>query len=99
MARTAKLCALRLSPLYVAGLVHGANDAPSRLHSKLKFAGRLTLSVPVKPKLALVEVVLEPSAGPEVMLVSGLTESITQPKVPGLASVLPAASVAFTAKV
>src|SRR5712691_9479807 len=62
-------------------------------------AGAVRLSVPAKSKLADVVVVVEPSAGPAVMLVSGGVTSMIHVNEAGLGSVLWAASVAVTVKV
>ena len=55
--------------------------------------------MPTNVKVADVSVVLEPSAGPAVMLVSGGVTSMVQVNEAALGSLLPAASVAVTVKV
>jgi hypothetical protein len=72
--------------------VQVANGAPSSEQLKVD-----PVSVEVKAKLALVAVV--GSVGFDVMLVSGALVSIVQVRLAGLASVLPAASLARTWKV
>jgi hypothetical protein len=74
------------------GLVQAANPAPSSWHSNV-----LPASVEVKLKLA--EVAFVGLAGVAVMDVSGAAVSIVQVKLAGVASVLPAGSVARTWKV
>jgi hypothetical protein len=70
--------------------VHAANEAPSLLHWKVEPASE------ENEKLA--EVLLTYPEGPEAMVVSG-GEATVQVRLAGLASVLPAVSVAFTWKV
>jgi hypothetical protein len=57
------------------------------------------LSLPVKSNVADVLFVLDPSAGPDVIVVSGAVVSIVHSKCPGVGSVLPAESVASTSNV
>ena len=83
----------------MTGLVHGAKSAPSRLHSNVRSRAAVTLSDPVNSNVAVVAVVVELSAGPAVMPVSGFTVSITHVKLAGSWSALPAASDAVTVKV
>ncbi len=68
------------------------NGAPSSLHSKV-----LPALVAVKPKLALVLLVV--SGGLAVIVVSGAVVSMVQVKLAGVASTLPAGSMARTWKV
>jgi hypothetical protein len=77
-----------------------AQDPESSLHWKVE-----PLSVELKPRLALVAVVV--SEGLEVIVVlgavvstggGGVTACTAQPRVAGVASVLPALSVALTEK-
>jgi hypothetical protein len=77
-------------------------DPESREHWKVE-----PLSLELKPRLALVKVVVP--EGPELIVVSGavvsagggggVDDDTVQPRVAGEVSVLPAASVAFTANV
>jgi hypothetical protein len=79
--------------------VQPTQDPESSLHWKVE-----PLSVALKPRLALVEVVV--AGGLEVIVVlgavvspGGTTASTVQLRVAGVASVLPAVSVALTEKV
>ena len=82
----------------VWGLVQAANGLPSTRHWKL-----LPASVEVNEKSGVASFIVEPPAGPAVMDVSGGVVSagpeIVKLRVAGEASVLPAASVAFTRNV
>src|SRR5207244_3451091 len=91
LARTWKVCEEPSTrPLSAVGLVQAAKAAASSLHSKLApLSGEL--------KLMLGAAVL--SAGPLLMIVSGAVRSTVQVTVAGLASMLPAASLARTWKV
>src|SRR5207244_8717992 len=91
LARTWKVCVLASArPLSAVGLVQAAKAAASSLHSKLALlSGEL--------KLMLGAAVL--SAGPLPMIVSGAVRSTVQLTVAGVASMLPAASLARTWKV
>ena len=62
-----------------------AKAALSRLHSKVRLAAGVKLSVPVKLKLGAL-----PEGVPEVIEVSGGVVSIVQLKLAGEASILPA---------
>jgi len=84
--------------LYVFADVQLPHAPESSLHWKVEL-----LSVAEKEKLAVVAVVV--AAGPELIVVSGAVASAggagactVQERVAGEASVLPAASVAFTEK-
>src|SRR5436309_12373410 len=97
-ARTANVWLVRLKPENNTGLVHREKAPPSRPHSKLSAPGAVKLSKPSKSKLADVFVVLDPSGGPLVIVVSGGVTSIVHANEAALWSVLPAASVAATVK-
>src|SRR5919106_507091 len=92
VARTSKVCepADRLVKLF--GDVQEAKEPPSSLHSKLELP-----SLEVNEKLESVS--LEASDGAAVMFVFGAVRSTLQEGEAGVASVLPAASVARTSKV
>ena len=80
--------------------MHATCGAPSRLHWNVEPA-----SVEVNSKEALVDVDVDASGGPDVIVVSGGVVSPPPPeltlqvRVAGVASVLPAASVARTLNV
>ena len=74
------------------GLEQAANALPSSEHSKM-----LPASVPVKLKVALVPLVS--ASGLVVMVVSGAVMSMVHVKAAGVASTLPAVSMARTWKV
>ena len=102
VARTSNVRDPSASPSSVCELVQGVNPPPSSWHSKVRLPGRVTSSVPVNVNVAEVE--LDGSGGPEVILVSGgvvsgAVVSIVQVWEAGVASVLPAVSVARTSKV
>ena len=73
--------------------MQGANDAPSRRHSK-EATPEPPASLPEKAKLA--EAALLSAGGLESMLVVGAAVSIDQLKVAGVWSTLPAVSIART---
>ena len=57
LARTANVCGPSLRLLYVAGLVQALKPPLSSWHSKARFAGSVTSSVPEKWKTAVVALV------------------------------------------
>jgi hypothetical protein len=87
-ARTEKLCEPSPRPVNSFGLVQASKAPASSAHSNVASASE------VKEKLALLELVL--ASGPPTIDVSGAAESTIHVKEAGLASVLPAASVART---
>src|SRR2546427_8452961 len=89
---------LTVTGVQTCALPISAKAAPSKLHSKVREEGGVTLSDPAKSKLGDVFVVLEPSAGPPVMVVSGGVTSTVHANEAPRWSVLPAASVAVTVK-
>jgi hypothetical protein len=91
MARTANVCEPTPRPVYVRGLVHGANTVVSSRHSNVD-PGSLAL----KPNVADVAVV--ELAGPDVIVVFGGVRSATV-HAHSVEPALPAASVARTDKV
>jgi len=91
-ARTRKVCDPAPSPVYVCGLVHAANGAASRLHSKVA-----PVVSDVKSKVAVVSFV--GPAGADVIVVSGAVVSTVQVRVAGVGSTFPAISAARTSKV
>jgi hypothetical protein len=92
LAFTWNTCEPSARPLYASGLLQVANAAPSNEHANVAGA-----SVLAKEKVAPVEPL--GLAGEAVIDVSGATESTVHVKLAGVASVLPAASLAFTWKV
>src|SRR3954454_10855996 len=94
MPRTAKEWVPSESGLVVKGDVQVVNEEPSTEHSKTA-AG----SSAEKPNVGVLSAVVEPSAGPESIVVSGAPRSTSKLRLAGVASVLPALSVARTAKV
>ena len=92
VARTRKVCAPRARPVRSRGLVQAANGAASSEHSNVEPA-----SVAEKAKVALVLCVV--AGGADVIVVFGGAVSTVQERVAGVGSVLPAGSVARTAKV
>jgi hypothetical protein len=95
LARTLNWCVPTASPVRSRGDVHAANGALSSEHSKVE-----PDSLEENVKLALVLVVV--AAGPEPIVVSGAVVSgggwIVQLWLAGVASTLPAASLARTSK-
>ena len=91
-ARTSNVCAASVSPVYDAGLEQSANAPPSIRHSKPGPA-----SDAVNEKLALVE--FDADGGEEVMVVFAGVVSTVNVNDAGVASTLPAASIARTSKV
>ena len=91
-ARTSNMCAASVRPAYDAGLEQSAKAPPSRRHSNPGPA-----SEAVNEKLALVE--LAAAGGEDVIDVSAAVVSIVKMNEAGLASTLPATSVARTSKV
>src|SRR5207249_6335171 len=89
---TAKLWLPSASAAVVCGLVQELQLPPSMRHSKVE-PGSLAL------KLKLGVVSLEGLAGPLSTAVLGAVKSIAQVRLAGLASVLPAVSVARTSSV
>lgn len=91
------MCDPSLSVAVVCGLVQVANGALSTRHLKL-----LPASVEVNENSGVESSVVDPSAGPAVIDVSGGVVSggpvIVKPRVAGEGSVLPAASIARTEK-
>ena len=85
------MCAPRLT-LYVFGDVHAAHDPPSSLHSKVE-----PDSDEVKVNVAVLDERGAP--GPLVIEVFGAVLSTVHVRVAGVASTLPAASLARTEKV
>src|SRR3712207_1490663 len=94
VARTAKLCWPSLRFDVVKGDEHGANGSPSTEHSKVEL-GSSELNV----KVGVESLVRPPSAGPELIVVSGLSRSTVKVRLAGVWSVLPKVSVARTSKV
>ena len=92
IARTWKVCDPSERPEYAFGLEQVANDPASSLHSNV-----LPASVEWNVKLALDEP--DGFDGDVSITVSGAAVSTVHVKVAGLASVLPALSVARTSKV
>jgi hypothetical protein len=92
VARTLNVCEPLASPAYGFGLVQVVNPPLSSSHSKVEPG-----SLAVKEKLA--EVLAVGSLGEAVMVVFGAPVSTVHVNVAALASVLPAGSVARTAKV
>ncbi|MFP5452314.1 MAG: hypothetical protein ACLGG9_11295 [Thermoleophilia bacterium] len=92
VARTSNVCAPSLRPVNCTGETQGANDAPSRRHSKVDPASD-------DAKLTLVEIVLITAAGAWVIVVCGATLSTTKATSAGVESVFPAGSVARTRNV
>ena len=92
VAFTAKVWEPSLRLLRLFGELQLVKAAPSRLHWKVEFA-----SLEEKSKLG--EALLDWLVGLVSMVVSGATVSTVQVVEGGEASVLPAASVAFTEKV
>jgi hypothetical protein len=92
VARTSKVWSPSASPARLSGLVQALQEPPSSRHSNVE-----PPSLEEKEKLAPVAFVGSP--GWAVIVVSGAAVSIVQVKVAGVASVLPAASVARTSKV
>ena len=86
------MCDPSARPVSASGEVHDENAAPSSRHSKVA-----PVSVAVNEKLA--DAVADGSAGCAVMVVSGAPVSTLQVKLAGVASVLPAESVARTENV
>ena len=91
-ARTSNVCAASVSPVYDAGLEQSANAPPSSRHSNPGPA-----SDAVNEKLALVE--FDADGGEEVMVVFAGVVSTVNVNDAGVASTLPAASIARTSKV
>ena len=92
VARTSNVWLPAPSAAVVSGLVHGAYEPPSTRHSKVA-PGLLAL----KSKVGVVS--FDGSFGPESIVVSGAVRSIAHVYAAGVASVLPAGSVARTSKV
>jgi hypothetical protein len=92
VARTWNVCVPRARAEYVFGLVHAANAAASSLHSNVE-----PLSLEVKSNEAVVAVV--GSAGADEIVVFGAVTSTVHVYAAGVASMLPAKSVARTSKV
>ena len=92
VARTSNVCEPSASPVYDCPLVQEANEPVSSLHSNVEPA-----SVAVNEKLALVELV--GLFGDVVIVVFGAPVSTAQLWVAGVASVVPAGSVARTSNV
>ena len=96
MARTEKVWAPSASAAVgvwaAPGPLQGANAAESKRHSKVE-----PVSLEEKPKVG-VESLVGPEA-PEVIVVFGAWVSTVKERVAGVASTLPAGSVARTAKV
>ena len=92
MARTAKVCAPSASASVVNGVVQAANAAASRRHWNVEPS-----SDAVKPNVGAFSWVELP--GLLVMVVSGGTVSTVKAQVAGVGSMLPAPSMARTAKV
>jgi hypothetical protein len=92
VARTCTVWLPSARPVYVLGLVQAANAPASSLHWNVLLA-----SVEVNEKLALVAFV--GLTGPSVIVVSGAVASTVHVKLAGVASVLPAGSVARTSNV
>lgn len=86
-ARTLNVCNPAASPVYAFGDVQAPYPVPSRSHSNVAVA-----SGDEKVKEAEVEFVGE--AGPEAIVVSGAVRSIVQVEAAGVASRLPAGSLA-----
>ena len=97
VARTSNVCAPAPSPLWVTGLVHGAQSAPSSRHSNRSAAAAVRSSEPSNVKRALG---LFPSPGRSPIAAVGAFVSgrIVHARLAG-APVLPASSVARTSKV
>ncbi len=91
-ARTANVCAASERPVYDFGLEQSANAPPSMLHSKPGPA-----SDAVNEKVALVE--LDAAGGEEVIVVFAGVVSTVNVNEAGVASTLPATSVARTSNV
>lgn len=94
VATTANVCAPLASGAVVTGDEHGEYAAPSTLHWKVDPA-----SLEVNANVAVGVVIVDPSAGPEVIVVSGGVASTVNVRVAGVGSGLPAGSVATTEKV
>jgi hypothetical protein len=93
VARTRKVCGPSpTGPAYVWGLVQGWKPAPSSSHSKVEPAS-------LAEKANVGDVSFDGLPGWLVIVVSGALRSIVQVYEAGVASVLPAASVARTSKV
>ncbi len=92
VARTSKVWLPAPSAGEVKGLVQVVQEPPSMRHSKVE-PGSLELKV----KVGVVS--LDGWAGVESRLVTGAVRSIVQVSLAGVASVLPAGSVARTSKV
>src|SRR5213083_2431278 len=75
LARALKLWLPSVRPEWAAGLKQGAKAPPSRLHSKVRLAGAVTLSVPENVNVAVVPLV--GLAGPLSTVVSGGVASTT----------------------
>src|ERR1044071_10462583 len=89
LARTANVCEPP-ARVKACGEVHAVDAAAASLHSKVAVgSGERNSKVTLAP-------VIEPTAGPEVISVSGAVVSTVQVVVAGLASMLPAASMART---
>jgi hypothetical protein len=92
MARTRKVWSPSASPARLSGLVHAPQAPPSSRHSNEEPAS--------SEENSKVGAALElGSLGATSMVVSGAAESTVQAKLAGVASRLPAASLARTAKV
>ena len=98
VARTRKVCEPSPRAAVVNGVVHAANAAASTRHWNVESA-----SVEVKANVGVLSFVVLEAAGPPVIAVSGgvLSTPVATVKVrlAGVASVLPAPSVARTSKV
>jgi hypothetical protein len=71
IARTAKVCSPTARPVYATGEVQGPKAAPSSEHWKTSADASVSLSLPVKPKVAELSVLDSSGVPPSVKKVSG----------------------------
>ena len=90
VARKETVCEPLARSANVFGLPQVVKAALSSLHSSLL----VSPAVPWKAKVADLVRIVEPAAGPESIVVSGAVVSTLNVRVAGVASMLPAASIA-----
>ncbi len=91
-ALTRKVCSPWPRPLRDCGEVQLLKSAPSRLHLKVEPSS-------LEEKTMLAELLVAMAGGPLSMVVSGGVASTVKARLAGVASSLPAGSVARTSKV
>lgn len=94
VALTSNVCEPAARPLKLVGLLQEPKALVSRRHWKLE-----PLSLELKANSAVVALVLEPAAGPELIVAVGADVSTVQVRLAGVGSVLEAPSRARTSKV